>query len=320
MVEQLLVLNKDEDSISVVNPNSGETEEKVQTAPNPHEITIAPNGEKAYVTCSLSNKMHVIDTQSFEFLSTMEHPDFVFPHGLAMTSDGEKLYMASTYSEKLFVIDPSTDSIEKVLDTHQGKSHMISLSPDEQTAYIANIGSGNISVVDVTNDEIVTHFPVGGGPEGISAHPNGQHLYVANQDDNNLYVIDVDSYEVVYERDLGTLPVRLVFSPDGKYALIPNRLSGDLSIVDTKHERKIDSDLGVRGNVRIESGSSRPWEVKRIRVGKWPGGVVFNNDGSRAYVANNKTNDVSVVDMSTLDEVDRFPVGVHPDGIAYLNH
>jgi YVTN family beta-propeller protein len=61
-----------------------------------------------------------------------------------------------------------------------------------------------------------------------------------------------------------------------------------------------------------------PWEVKRIRVGVWPGGTVFNHDGSYAYVANNKTNDISVIDMSTLKEVERIDVGVHPDGIAYL--
>lgn len=95
----------------------------------------------------------------------------------------------------------------------------------------------------------------------------------------------------------------MVFSPDGKYALIPNRESGDLSVILTKQ------------NIQ---GMTRPWEIKRIPIGKWPGGTVFNHDGAFAYVANNKTNDISVIDINSLKEVSRIDVGIHPDGMAYL--
>jgi YVTN family beta-propeller protein len=37
-----------------------------------------------------------------------------------------------------------------------------------------------------------------------------------------------------------------------------------------------------------------------------------------AYVANNKTNDISVIDMNELEEVACIKAGIHPDGIAYL--
>ena len=88
------------------------------------------------------------------------------------------------------------------------------------------------------------------------------------------------------------------------YAFIPNRKSGDLSIIDTKHKLK---------------GEVIPWEIKRIPVGIWPGGTVFNEDGSYAYVANNKTNDISVINVNSLkEEGKRINVGIHPDGIAYL--
>jgi len=45
---------------------------------------------------------------------------------------------------------------------------------------------------------------------------------------------------------------------------------------------------------------------------------VFDPSGTRAYVANNKTNDVSVIDTQTLKEIGRIEAGVHPDGIAFL--
>ncbi len=151
-------------------------------------------------------------------------------------------------------------------------------------------------------EEIVNHFPVGEGPEGVAVHPDGETIYVANQKDDDLYIIDTENYEKLYQRRLGETPIRIVFSQDGKYAFIPNRESGDVSVIDTDFETK-----------------GEPWEIKRIPVGNWPGGVVFNHDGSKAYVANNKTNDISIIDVETLkEEEERIDVGTHPDGIGYL--
>ena len=48
--------------------------------------------------------------------------------------------------------------------------------------------------------------------------------------------------------------MRLTISPDGKHAFVANRESGDLSIIDCE----------------------RAAEIKRIRVGIWPGGIVFD--------------------------------------------
>ncbi|HYK75221.1 MAG TPA: YncE family protein, partial [Pseudoneobacillus sp.] len=172
-----------------------------------------------------------------------------------------------------------------------------------KTVYVPNIGSHNITVIDAEKEEIINHFPVGPGPEGVAVHPNGELLYVANQEDDTLFVMDTKTYKVLHKRRVGKVPVRLVFSPDGKYALIANRDSSDVSVILT--EQKI-------------NGQVRPWEIKRIPVGGWAGGVVFNEEGTYAYVANNKTNDISVINMSTLKEENRIDVGIHPDGIAYL--
>jgi YVTN family beta-propeller protein len=40
--------------------------------------------------------------------------------------------------------------------------------------------------------------------------------------------------------------------------------------------------------------------------------------GRRAWVTNNKTNDVSIIDLGSMTETGRIPVGIHPDGMIWI--
>lgn len=297
----LLVLNKDEDSISIVNPDSGSIERTVETDFNPHEVTVDSAGEEAYVTCSLGGSLLVYDTTTWERLTTITHEAFDFPHGVAIRSSAEELWLAATGSSTLFVIDTDSHDIREMIETGEEQSHMVSITPDESRAYVANIGSDTVTVIDCEDRAIVGHVAVGEGPEGIAAM--AEYVLVANQDDSLLSVVDHDELAQVNRALLGTTPVRVVPQPAGRYVFVANRESNDISVIDTEH---------------VRDDEVRPWEVRRVPVGIWPGGTVFDETGATAYVANNKTNDVSVIDVDEFAERRRIDVGLHPDGIAYL--
>ena len=302
MSDQLLVLNKDSDTMSVLDADTGETETVVETEFNPHEITITSDGGKVYVTCSLGDSLLAFDTESWERTAEIEHDAFDFPHGLAIRESADELWLASTYSSRVFVIDTETDEILGHVQTHQDKSHMVALTPDEERAFVANIGSENVTAIDCDERRIVADPMVGEEPEGIEVHPEAG-LLVANQEDGMLSVLDPKSLEQTSRALLGETPIRVVRSPDGRHVLVPNRESNDVSLIDTEH---------------VRNGERQPWEVARIPVGIWPGGTVFSPDGDRAFVANNKTNDVSVIDCESWTEIKRYGTELHPDGIAYL--
>ncbi|MFP4456579.1 MAG: YncE family protein [Clostridia bacterium] len=297
MSNYLIVLNKDEATVSFIDAKAQQTVKKIDVDINPHEVAISPDKKLSYVTNAGGNTVSVIDNIKMEEIERINHKDFKFPHGVGVSKDGEKLFITATYSDKTFVINTKSFEFEKVIDTYQSKTHMIYFDRNKEKIFIPNIGSNNITVFDVAKEEVIDHFPVGNGPEGAAVDKNNKLLYVANQHDNIVAIYDLEDYSLKKEIKVGTLPIRLVFSPDGKWVYVPNRESGDLSIIDTE----------------IES------EVKRIRVGVWPGGTVFNTDGTKAYVANNKTNDISVIDVATHKEIGRIDAGIHPDGIAYLD-
>lgn len=299
---ELVVLNKDADSIWYIDPDSGERLAEVDTDFNPHEVAVSPDGATAYVTCSLGNSLLFVDSDTRSVRKRFEHEGFDFPHGLAVRETAGELWLVSTYSSLVYVFDVESEELLETFETGRDRSHMVALSPDEERAYVANIGSDDVTVVDCDDREIVGHPPVGEGPEGICVHPDGG-LLVANQEDARLSVLDTETLEDRGRALLGATPIRVVASPDDRHVLVPNRGSNDVSVVDTRHVR--DEEV-------------RPWEIARIPVGVWPGGTVFEPSGERAFVANNKTNDISVVDVDAREEVERYDAGVHPDGIAYL--
>lgn len=306
----LIVLNKDEDTVSIVDMATRTVMKTIATDHNPHEVVVSQCGTKSYIACSLGNVVDVLDHGSLEIVKRITHEKFDFPHGLGVAANGH-IYLASTYSSTIFEIDPATDEIVSYFETGQKHSHMIAFTPQGKAFYIPNIGEntvtyvGNIDAVkDCMDDCALEHITVGRGPEGVAVHPKGETVYIANQEDDDLWILDTKTHQQRFRRRLGRCPIRVVFTPDGRYALIPNRESGDLSIVATDYVLK---------------GIEKPWEIKRVPTGVWPGGVAVSPDGLRAYVANNKTNDISIVDLEALEVIERIKVGIHPDGIAYVS-
>jgi YVTN family beta-propeller protein len=47
-------------------------------------------------------------------------------------------------------------------------------------AYISNLSSNNVSVIDTANNTVVTTVPVGASPFGVAVNPAGTFAYVTN--------------------------------------------------------------------------------------------------------------------------------------------
>mgnify|MGYP002762517387 CR=1 FL=1 len=60
---KLVVLNKDEDTVSFVGTSDGRTIKQIETPYNPHEVLVVPHENKTYVSCSLGNEVVVIDKE-----------------------------------------------------------------------------------------------------------------------------------------------------------------------------------------------------------------------------------------------------------------
>ena len=289
----LFVVNKNEDTVSIVDTGAMTVRHSVRVGMTPHELAIAPNGSKAYVANTGDNSVSVVDLKSHAE-KKITSPHFAFPHGIIFTPDSWRALVTSERSQKIVLIDAVTDQVLRAIDTDQAGTHMAVINKKGTMAFFTNRESNTVSFMDLQEFRIVANVAVGRGGEGIALSPDERELWIGDRSDSTVSVIDVAKRQTVAKIPAGPSPVRITFTPDGKYALLPDR-SNDVRVYDTASRK----------------------EVATVRVEGNPGGILVSPDGKRAFVACQGSNDVKVIDTATWTIAGRIPVGRGPDGLAF---
>ena len=289
----LLVLNKAENSLAIVDPAAGRVLGRVPTGESPHEV--GAGGSTAFVSNYGGRTISVIDVAAAREIRRVDLGPLQHPHGLAF--HGGELYFTAEANKLIGRYDPAGNRVDWLLGTGQNSTHMVIVAPDGNRIFTANIGSDSITVMDRAGqgwEETVV--PVGKGPEGMDLSPDGRELWAAHSRDGGVSVIDVAAKSVRQSLDLHTRRSnRLKFTPDGRRVLISDMGGGELLVLDAA-ERRV---------------------VKRLKIGASPEGILMAPDGARAYVSVAGDNYVAVLDLRTLEVAGRISTGSGPDGLAW---
>jgi len=293
----LLVLNKEEATLAIVNPESFKIVAKIPTGNSPHEVAASADGRWAFVSNygSGGRTISVID-----LIAQKERRVDVGAlrgvHGIA-TQSGKAIF-ASEAAKAVASYDPVTGKIEKLVDTNQDVSHMVVLGPDGKKMFTTNMGSGTVTIAERGATWTATSVKVGDGPEGIDVSPDGKEIWTATYGDGNIVVVDVAARRVKQTFPSHTRRAnRVKITPDGRFALVSDMGGGELVIFDVPARK----------------------EIKRLRLGASPEGVLIEPSGERAFVAVTGDNQVAVIDLKTMSVVFRFSPGdgSGPDGMAW---
>jgi len=291
----LLVGNKAENSMVFVDPATNKVLGHVPTGNGPHEIAASTDGKLAFVANygtgpAPGNTISVIDVVNQKELRKLDISPLQRPHGLWF-ADG-KLYFTAEANRVVGRYDPAANKIDWIMGTGQGTTHMVVVGKDG-LVFTANIGGNSISIIERAN---VTAIPVGQGPEAIDLSPDGKEFWTAHSRDGGVSIIDVASKKVVQTLSIGTKRSnRLKFTPDGARVLI--------------------SDLDGNEVVVLDAATRK--EIKRVKMGRTPEGILMAKDGSRAYVAEAGENRIAMIDLKTLEVTGHLITGDGPDGMAW---
>ena len=298
----LLVLDKSESALAIVDATTLEVVAKIGTGPIPHEVAASTDGKLAFVTNYGAHQdgttLSVIDLVAQKELHRVDLTPLRGPHGI-LFFDGQAWFTVE-WSKKIARYNPVTNTVDWTHDIGQERTHMLVMAPNGRTIYTTNVNSDSVTAVE--RDASGTGWsnvviPVGKGPEGEDLSPNGKELWVANSHDGTVSIVDTATKKVVETHDVKTkFSNRLKFTIDGKLVLITDMGSGDLLVIDAAARK----------------------EVKRMHLGKSVEGVFVSPDGVRAFVAETGENQIAVIDLKRLEVTKTFTTGQEPDGMAWV--
>jgi YVTN family beta-propeller protein len=298
---RLLVLNKEDATLAIVEAASGKVLGTVPTGEGPHELVVSSDGKFAFASNygtgpAPGHTISMIDIAAQKETRRIDVAPLSRPHGLAFA--GGKVYFTAEASKKIARYDPAANKIDWEFETGQTTTHMLLPMKDPRTIFTSNIGSDSVSMVEQSSSGWTqTVIPVGKGPEGIDVSPNGREIWSAHSRDGGVSVIDVGTKKVAHTIALGTKRSnRIKLTPDGKFALVSDLDAGDLVIVDAAARK----------------------EIKRIALGKMPEGILITPDGSQVFVAVNGDNNVAVIEPKSWTVSRRISAGKGPDGLAWV--
>ena len=296
----LLVLNKNEASLTILDPADLRVLGKVPVGDSPHEVVASADGKTAFVANygaqTPGSTLSVIDLQTKKELRRVDLAPLMRPHGIQEI--GGKIYFSAETNRAIARYDPAANKVDWLMGTGQNASHMVVGSADQKRFYTANIGSDSVTMFEFQNvppaGSQVTHIAVGKQPEAIDLSPDGKEVWVGLNVEGAIDIVDTATKKFKEKVSLGGRPYRVKFTPDGKQVFATMLPSKEIIVLDAATRK----------------------ETRRIKLESTPLGIVFSKDGKFAFVTAVQNDFVLKIDLEKFETVAKAETGKAPDGVA----
>ena len=308
----------------------------------------AQNKVRIFQTNSAGDNVHIIDPVTNTVVGVITGIEV--NHGVGVAPDGSRIYVSDEAESSLDVADGKTFKVIKKIKL-SGHPNNMAVSRDGRRVYVGIIQSpGGVDVIDTASLQRVKTIPTQGTIHNAYVTPDGKYVVAGSIQKKTINVIDAQTEEPAWalEMDLGIRPMTFNTNPDGSTKWIFAQMSGlnGFAVVDfatRKEIKRIQNPDLPPGKATVPEGSDPShgmavtsdgktlvvcsrlnnylytYSLPDLKVlgsaeltGKGAAWVTLTPDGKTAYVANPVTNDVSVVDIKSMKEVTRIPVGFVP--------
>ena len=197
-------------------------------------------------------------------------------------------------------------------------------TPPRRLAFVANLGSDNVSVIDTHTDTVIDTIAVGIAPAGVAVTPDGRLLLVVNTgppdpgatDVETVSIIDTATRQVVatvpdFNPNTFTRPFVVAVSSNGQLAYVTHNASATVEVIDVA--RALSAPATARVGV--------------IMVGPAPLGIALARSQPIAFVASVESKTLSIVNTDAQQTVGEVPLPAKPafvvftsdDSLAYVS-
>ena len=335
------------------------------TGGNPKSVAVSPDGTRVYVSNGYGY-VSIFDTTTNALIThlTVGNSSNITPISVAVSPDGTRAYVTlNTWGTGMVaVIDTATNTVIDTDPDQPGSQNIVvgtgprgvAFSPDGTRAYVANLNSRSISIIDTATYTVLANVDVAVSATAVAVSPDGSKLYVtdgggdtvtvlglANRApvvtapptvgtaapdtgavDGNLNVSDIDTLTYT----LTTPPAKgtVVIHADGTFTYTPapqSRLDAYTTPgpdVDS-FSVAVSDGRHIPVTVTVEDipiAAAETLVLAVVTTGSSPYHVAVSPDGTRAYISNFGSDTVTVIDAATDAVVATISVGLAPEGVA----
>jgi YVTN family beta-propeller protein len=303
---RIIQTNSAGDNVHIIDPATNKVIGVISGIEVNHGVGAAPDGSRIYISDEAESSLDVVDAKTLKVVKRI--PLSGHPNNIAVGRDGRRVYVGIIQEPGgVDVIDTGSLQRVKTIPT-EGTIHNPYVTPDGKYVVAGSIAGKTVNVIDAQTEQPAWTLQMGLGirPMAFSTNPDGstKWIFVQLTGFNGFAVVDFATRKEINRINNPDLPPGKATVPegsdpshgmavtsDGKTLVVCSRLNNFLYAYSLP-------DLKVLGGAELG--------------GKGAGWVTLTPDGRTAYVANPVTNDVSVVDIKSMKEVARIPVGFVP--------
>ena len=320
----MLRISKTAGTVAIIDPASGKIVGRVRVAEDPHGVDVSPDGRIAYVANTSGeggNTLSIVDLVAQKELRRVDFPKSG-PHDVQVVRG--KVFFTASGRKAIGRYDPATGQTE-FLSTGAYGTRMMDVSEALDTIYASSQSSKSVLVLEgvskAPSEVKLTVIDIGHPGEGITLSPNGKEVWTADNDGSGVTIIDTATKKVQQ-----TLPIksdhanRIAFAPNGRYVLLLDRDVGETIIIDAiskKEAKRIRHNDSVPGaglmgifDLTMAADSSRAFVAVADIPDVQPPSRVKPVKGGKHHIA--------VIDLKTLEVVNRFPTEIPGDEMTWV--
>ena len=302
---RIIQTNSAGDNVHVIDPATNRVVGEITGIDVNHGAAAAPDGRRLYISNEADTTLDVVDATSLRV--TNKIPLSGHPNNIAASRDGRRVFVAIAQAPgAIDVIDTVLLRRLKTIEM-KGAVHNAYVTPDGKFVVAGSIAGKNMTVIDAVTEQPVwtVNFDLGVRPMAFERNADGstKRIFVQLTDLNGFAIVDFAT-----RREAGRIELPKIAA--GKTPVLEGGNASHGLAVTSDGTRLV---VNSRLNSALYSYSLPDLKlVGAADVGRAPDWVTLTPDGKTAYVANAGSNSVSVVELQTMREVTRIPVGQVP--------
>jgi YVTN family beta-propeller protein len=261
----------------------------INVGSNPLGIDFNPKNNKAYVANVADKTISVMDCnvprlnnyfkQFFDTKLEVERTPIKLidpPYDIAVNPITNKIYVIHQLPSPSFSIIDGNKNYQVLNEPLSSKDPLdLAVNTNMNKVYVANYGTGTISVIDGKTDKHIKDIDVGDKPNSVGVNPTTNKVYVSNEGSNNVSIIE----ETKEKDNIKTIPLLynsadLHINPETNKVYVAHPNNNTISVIDGMTDKKI----------------------KEIDVGKTPIRIDIDEETNKVFVVNQGSDSVSVID------------------------